>query len=114
MDNDVLYLKVDDSNRPDFVAAGTGPFRPYGTGGEVMQYYEVPAGVLENAVELGRWAAKAIAVARAKKAARPKKKRVPAKKTGRAPATTKGSTRRARTRATPPAPRKKSIRGGRR
>jgi len=112
VDNDVLYLKVDDSNRPDFVAAGTGPFRPYGAGGEVMQYYEVPAGVLENAVELGRWAAKAMAVARAKKAAKPKK-RLPAKKTGPAPAATKAGARKSRARATPTAPRKKSIRGGR-
>lgn len=72
LDDDVLYLKVDDSNRADFEAAGMGPFRPYGPGGEVMQYYEVPAGVLEDATELGRWAAKAIAVARAKKAGKPK------------------------------------------
>lgn len=81
LDDDVLYLKVDDSNRADFEAAGTGPFRPYGDGGEVMQYYEVPVGVLEDADELGRWAAKAIAVARAKKASKPKR-RVRAKGTG--------------------------------
>jgi hypothetical protein len=45
-----------------------------------MQYYEVPVGVLEDADELGRWAAKAIAVARAKKASKPKR-RVRAKET---------------------------------
>jgi DNA transformation protein len=72
---DVLYLKVDDSNRADFEAAGTGPFAPYGPGGEVMQYYEVPVAVLEDADELARWSAKAIAVARAKKSrARPKRR----------------------------------------
>jgi DNA transformation protein len=65
---DVLYLKVDDSNRGDFEVAGAGPFRPYGDGGGVMQYYEVPVAVLEDADELGRWAAKAIAVARAAQA----------------------------------------------
>ncbi len=69
LDNDRLFLKVDDSNRADFVAVGKGPFEPYGPGGgETMQYYEVPVAVLEDADELGRWAAKAIAVAVAKKA----------------------------------------------
>lgn len=92
--DDVLYLKVDDSNRADFEAAGTGPFRPYGEGGKVMQYYEVPADVLEDATELGRWAAKAIAVALAKK-------------TRTAPRETKASARRSRARAPPPALRKK-------
>jgi DNA transformation protein len=72
LDDDTLYLKVDDSNRADFEAVGSGPFRPYGEGGEVMQYYEVPADVLEDATELCRWAAKAIAVARAKKAGKPR------------------------------------------
>jgi TfoX/Sxy family transcriptional regulator of competence genes len=51
-----------------------GPFRPGGPGGEVMQYFEVPISVLEDPDELARWAAKAIAVARARKA-RPKKPR---------------------------------------
>ena len=67
LDNDVLYLKVDDSNRADFEAAGAGPFRPYGPGGEVMQYYEVPVGVLENSAELTTWARKAIDVASTKR-----------------------------------------------
>ena len=69
--DDVLYLKADDSNRADFEAAGAGPFRPYRTGAEVMQYYEVPVAVLEDADELGRWAAKSIAVARARQTSKP-------------------------------------------
>ena len=63
LSNDLLYLKVDDSNRGDFEAAGKGPFRPYGDDTEVMQYYQVPLAVLEDADELVRWARKAIAVA---------------------------------------------------
>ena len=72
LDNDVLYLKVDDSNRGDFEAAGTGPFRPYGDGGETMQYYEVPVAVLEDAGELERWARKAIRVAELKRSSKRK------------------------------------------
>lgn len=65
IDDDVLYLKVDGSNRADFEAIGTGPFRPGGAGGEVMQYYELPADVLEDAEALRDWVQKAIAVAQA-------------------------------------------------
>jgi len=64
MDDDTLYFKVDDSSRPRFEARGMSPFRPSGEGGEVMQYYEVPADVLEDAEALAAWAAEAVAVAR--------------------------------------------------
>ena len=30
VDDDVLYLKVDDSNRGDFEARGMSPFQPFG------------------------------------------------------------------------------------
>jgi DNA transformation protein len=64
MDDDTLYFKVDDSNRERFEARGMGPFRPYGEGGEVMQYYEVPADVLEDVELLGSWVDASVAVAR--------------------------------------------------
>ena len=67
IDNDILYLKTDDSNRKDFEAAGSGPFRPSGEGGETMMYYSVPVSVLEDADELAAWGRKAIAVAVAAK-----------------------------------------------
>jgi DNA transformation protein and related proteins len=67
---DTLYLKVDDSNRSDFEARGLGPFRPYGEDGEVMQYYALDESTLEDLDELREWTGKAIAVAKAKKAAR--------------------------------------------
>jgi len=80
-DDDVLYFKVDDSNRGDFEARGLGPFRPYGPDGEAMQYYEIPADLLEDTDALAPWVDKAIAVAVAKKAkakgskrARPRRK----------------------------------------
>jgi DNA transformation protein len=70
--DDVLYFKVDASNRPDFEAAGMGPFLPFGDPAKPMQYYELPAELLEDPDELAPWMAKAIAVA-AK--AKPKAKR---------------------------------------
>lgn len=71
MDDDALYLKVDDSNRGAFEAAGSGPFRPFGDE-HAMQYYELPADVLEDAEALRPWVHGALDVARA---ARRKKKR---------------------------------------
>ena len=64
MDDDILYFKVDDSNRGRFEERGMGPFRPYGDGGEVMQYYEVPADVLEDVELLASWVEASVAVAR--------------------------------------------------
>jgi DNA transformation protein len=63
MDDDILYFKVDDSNRGRFEERGMGPFRPYGDGGEVMQYYEVPADVLEDVELLAPWVEDAVNVA---------------------------------------------------
>jgi DNA transformation protein len=64
--DDVLYLKVNEANRPDYEAAGMGPFQPYGDSSFVMSYYEVPAEVLEDVEQLVLWARKALAAARAK------------------------------------------------
>jgi len=64
MDDDVLYLKVDDGNRAAFEERGMGPFRPGGPGGEVMKYYEVPAAVLGDSDLLGAWVGAAVEVAR--------------------------------------------------
>ncbi len=63
IDNNILYFRVDDSNRPDYESAGMNPFRPYGENAYAMQYYEVPADVLEDKEKLRLWADKALAVA---------------------------------------------------
>jgi DNA transformation protein and related proteins len=64
LDNDVVYFKVNDTNRGDFEARGMGPFRPFGDEGESMQYYEVPAELLEDPDALRPWADKSVLVAR--------------------------------------------------
>jgi DNA transformation protein and related proteins len=71
--DDTLYLKADDSTRPDFEAMGSRPFRPYGEESYSMQYYEVPAEILEDRVAVAEWVRKAMAVAR--KSATAKRKR---------------------------------------
>jgi DNA transformation protein len=74
LDDDALYFKVDDTTRPHFTDRGMAAFRPYGEEGEVMQYYEVPADVLEDAEQLGAWVEAAIAVARRAKGSRSRRR----------------------------------------
>jgi DNA transformation protein len=61
--DDVLYLKVDESNQGDFEATGMEPFQPFPNKGTVMSYYEVPGDVLERREELTEWARKALRAA---------------------------------------------------
>jgi DNA transformation protein and related proteins len=68
---DVLYLKGDDDTRGRREAAGSHPFqpppgRPRGRG--KMQYYSVPAAILEDDDKLIAWAKEAVSIARAQKA----------------------------------------------
>ena len=60
---DQLFLKVDDTTRPDYEREGMRPFKPYRDRPVTMQYYAVPVGVLESPVELARWARGAVAAA---------------------------------------------------
>lgn len=62
---DRFYLKVDESTRPDFEAAGAEPFTYDGKGKPiVMPYWECPADALEDPELLRAWAAKARDVSR--------------------------------------------------
>lgn len=63
IDEDRLYFKVDETNRPDFEKAGCEPFRPYNDE-RTMSYYEVPIEVLEDVDRLRDWTKKVIDVAR--------------------------------------------------
>ena len=60
---DALYLKVDDSNRAQYEAAGMRPFTPYADKAMTMPYYQVPAHVIEDADELAAWARASVRVA---------------------------------------------------
>ena len=81
--DDTIYLKVDDTTRAQYEAAGSRAFNPFpersATGS--MQYFEVPLAVLEDAEELARWTKQSIAVAgsagskRTRPSKRPKKRR---------------------------------------
>ncbi len=63
IDDDTLYLKVDDLTRREFEDRGMTPFQPAGAGGETMSYYGVPGDLLEDVEALGPWVERALAAA---------------------------------------------------
>jgi len=60
-----IYLKVDDSNREDFIEKGMESFNPKKKG-KGMPYYEIPVDVLEDKKEIKKWAMKSWKVAMSK------------------------------------------------
>ncbi len=63
--DDLIYLKVGESNKQDFIDAGMGPFTYEGKNKPIqMSYYQLPEGALDDPDELREWAQKAIRVSR--------------------------------------------------
>jgi DNA transformation protein len=67
--DDIVYLKVDDSNREDFVKADSSPFQFQVDPDKniVMDYFEIPADVLEDRGRLAIWAERSLVIAQTKK-----------------------------------------------
>lgn len=64
VDDDTLYLKVDDGNREEFLARGLRPFQPMPDKPEYsMSYYAAPAEALDDAEVLVAWARKSVRAA---------------------------------------------------
>jgi DNA transformation protein len=83
IDDDVLFFKVDDSNRDDYVSRGMKAFMPF-PGQPSLGYFQVPPDVIEEAEELARWARRALEVAMKKGRPKPAphKKKAPREKKG--------------------------------
>ncbi len=54
--DDVIYFKVDDSNRDKYEMEGFSPLKPFPNRPTIMSYYEVPGDILEDPEELIEWA----------------------------------------------------------
>jgi len=65
--DDVAFLKVDDTTRPKFEAAGSEPFSPYTDKPAMTSYFEIPPDILENPAELSVWAAESLLIQKKKK-----------------------------------------------
>ena len=84
--DDVLYLKVDDTNRADYDELGYEAFQPFPDKPGRMNYYEIPSQVLQDPRAAVRWACKSVDIAlknpkrkkkaSKKKAGKPKSKKL--------------------------------------
>jgi DNA transformation protein len=80
VDDDTLYLRVDDATRPEFVKRNMSPFHPVRSDPKKVSenYYQLPAEVLDDSELLVVWAKRAIQAAKSPTAAvvrRAKKKK---------------------------------------
>ncbi|MGD9501956.1 MAG: TfoX/Sxy family protein [Methyloceanibacter sp.] len=81
LDDDVLYLKADETSARAFTEEGMEPFTYVmeGKGPVAMSYYEVPPRLLESPEELASWAREAHRIACAKKTRSKKRKGAPSR-----------------------------------
>lgn len=59
---EMVYLKVDDTNRKKFLDAGSTTLKVFKNNSEVPSYYELPVDVLENSEEFIEWAKESYAI----------------------------------------------------
>ena len=52
----MVYLKVDDSNKQKYIDAGSESLKVFKSNSEVPSYYELPVDVLEDADAFREWA----------------------------------------------------------
>lgn len=89
IDDDTLFLKVDEVTRPSFSELGARPFDPYKNGQPMEGYYEAPAEILEDRARLAEWRERAVEAAiRAKRRRTKGPKPPPGKKRNRPPRST--------------------------
>jgi DNA transformation protein len=73
IDDDTLYFKAGEASRWRYVEAGSKAFQPYGDGTNSMNYFELPADVLEDEEKLREWMREAVEAGHAGKPKRKKK-----------------------------------------
>lgn len=71
IDDDTVYLRVNDETRPTYVARGMSPFQPVRSKPKMVSYnyYQLPEEVLEDSDTLRTWGQAAIQASRSKTAA---------------------------------------------
>ena len=60
IDDDVLYFRVDDATKPEYLKAGMGPFAPFGPEKASKVHFRVPDGVVADKRKLKAWVIKAV------------------------------------------------------
>ncbi len=60
--DDVVYLKVDDTNRYKFLEAGAKQLKPFKNNATVLSFYNVPPDIFEDADEFIKWAKESLEI----------------------------------------------------
>lgn len=60
--DDVIYLKVDDTNRAKYEKAGSAPFQPRENKPMTMSYWMLPEELLERSEEWVEWAKESLTI----------------------------------------------------
>jgi DNA transformation protein len=81
-----IYLKADETNRPDFEREGLPPFHYEARNGKraVMSYWRMPERLYDDPDELAQWAGRSLAVAQRKAVPKQKAARTGRRNRGRA------------------------------
>jgi len=66
--DDVVYMKVDDTNRDKYIEAGSSPLKPFENKPTILSsYYELPPDILEEPEEFVEWAEESLAIQKKRK-----------------------------------------------
>ena len=65
--DDVVYLKVDDSNKTKFIESGSVQLKPFKSNATVLSFYNIPADILEDSDAFIRWAKEALEIQKKRK-----------------------------------------------
>jgi len=62
LSDNIMYLKVDETNTEKYVKSGSSPFKPFPNRPTIMSYFEVPPDILEDSEKLIEWAKEALSI----------------------------------------------------
>ena len=62
--NDVVYLKVDDTNRDKYIRQGSFPLKPFSSDATVKSFYNIPSDVFEDSDQFIEWAEESLNIQR--------------------------------------------------
>jgi DNA transformation protein len=60
--DDVVYLKVDETNRGKFIAEGSAPFKPFPDRPTMMSFFEIPPDIFEDPAALIAWSKESLSI----------------------------------------------------
>ncbi len=65
--DDVVYLKVDETNRDKFLAEGAAPFKPFPNRPTIVAFFEFSPDIFERPEELITWSEESLSIQKKRK-----------------------------------------------